>query len=170
MIHGAFGRRLEGFALTPGEGKLSASKLRAVNDRIKVFKSWKVMEFDRSIDLLTYVKHYKTHVKRQFLYYYLHAVFEGIMDDSELEHVMLLQYAMLLLGTFQSKPVSQSNILLAKEVLNSYVVELTERKIPCRFVSHQIIHIPDDVAKYRCGVETLSAFQYESFLSFLANV
>ena len=47
-----------------------------------------------------------------------------------------------------------------------YCVELTEREIPCRFVNHECIHIPDDVAKYQCGVETLSAFQYESFLSF----
>ena len=86
--------------------------------------------------------------------------------NTHVTHIMMLQYAMLLLGTFDRQPVSDCNIKLARKVLNFYCVELTERDIPCRFVSHQTIHIPDDVAKYQCGVETLSAYQYESFLSF----
>jgi hypothetical protein len=45
-----------------------------------------------------------------------------------------------------------------------YAIGLSERDIPCRFVSHQITHITQDVAKYKCGVEKISAFQYESFL------
>lgn len=108
----------------------------------------------------------KMHVKRQFLLYHLFPVFEGILDEYEMEHCMMLQHAMLLLGTFDPQPVPESDICLARNVLKMYCVELTERDIPCRFVSHQIIHIPDDVAKYQCGVETLSAYQYESFLSF----
>lgn len=78
----------------------------------------------------------------------------------------MLQHPFLLLGSFNTQPVSQSNIRLTEKILKSYAVELMERDIPLRFVSHQMIHIPDDVAKYQCGVETLSAFQYESFLVF----
>ena len=163
---GSFGRRLEGFASVPNEGKISKEALTEVNQRIAAFKFWKVNDFDRSVEDFSKCGSYKMHVKRQFLYYHLFPVFEGILSDSELEHIMMLQYAMLLLGTFDPQPVSDSNIKLARKVLNFYCVELTERDIPCRFVSHQTIHIPDDVAKYQCGVETLSAYQYESFLSF----
>jgi hypothetical protein len=106
------------------------------------------------------------HVKRQFLYYHLYPVFEGILPDIDLNHIMMLQYSMLLLGSFESKPVHNSDIIEAQKILNMYAVELSERDIPCRFVSHQITHMPQDVAKYKCGIEKLSAFQYESFLIF----
>ena len=79
---------------------------------------------------------------------------------------MMLQYSMLLLGSFESKPVHNSDIIEAQKILNMYAVELSERDIPCRFVSHQITHMPQDVAKYKCGIEKLSAFRYESFLIF----
>ena len=165
-IEGGFGRRLVGFASVPSEGKLNSFQLAAVNSRIAYYRAWKPNDFDRPVENLTKCGSYKMNVKRQFLYYHLFPVFEGILNKFELEHIMMLQHAILLLGSFDPQPVSQSNIRLAKNVLDNYAVELTERKIPLRFVSHQMIHIPDDVAKYKCGVETLSAFQYESFLVF----
>lgn len=79
---------------------------------------------------------------------------------------MMLQFAMNLLGSFNQSEVEESNIARAETVLKQCCFELTERNIPCRFVNHQIIHMPQDVARYKCGVETLSAFQFESFLSF----
>jgi hypothetical protein len=166
MIDGAFGRRLIGFASVPGEGKLSKTQLAEVNTRIAVFKSWKVNDFDRYVENLNGCGNYKMHVKRQFLYYHLYPVFEGILPDIDLNHIMMLQYSMLLLGSFESKPVHNSDIIEAQKILNMYAVELSERDIPCRFVSHQITHMPQDVAKYKCGIEKLSAFQYESFLIF----
>ena len=93
------------------------------------------------------------HVKRQFLYYHLYPVFEGILPDIDLNHIMMLQYSMLLLGSFESKPVHNSDIIEAQKILNMYAVELSERDIPCRFVSHQITHMPQDVAKYKCGID-----------------
>jgi hypothetical protein len=150
----------------PGEGKLSKTQLAEVNTRIAVFKSWKVNDFDRYVENLNGCGNYKMHVKRQFLYYHLYPVFEGILPDIDLNHIMMLQYSMLLLGSFESKPVHNSDIIEAQKILNMYAVELSERDIPCRFVSHQITHMPQDVAKYKCGIEKLSAFQYESFLIF----
>ena len=43
---------------------------------------------------------------------------------------------MLLLGSFESKPVNNSDIIEAQNILNMYAVELSERDIPCPFVSH----------------------------------
>nr|CAH0104284.1 unnamed protein product [Daphnia galeata] len=70
--------------------------------------------------------------------------------------------------SFESKPVHNSDIIEAQKILNMYAVELSERDIPCRFVSHQITHMPQDVAKYKCGIEKLSAFQYEKFFKFFS--
>lgn len=165
-IDGAFGRRLGGFASVPSEEKICKDGLVEANRRIAAFKFWKLNDFDRPVEDLSKFGSYKTHVKRQFLYYSLFPVFEGILGDLEMNHIMMLQHAILLLGSYDPQPVPESNIESARQILKMYSVELTEREIPCRFVSHQIIHIPDDVANFQCGIETLSAFQYESFLSF----
>ena len=47
---GSFGRRLEGFASVPNEGKISKEALTEVNQRIAAFKFWKVNDFDRSVE------------------------------------------------------------------------------------------------------------------------
>ena len=166
FIEGTLGRRIVGFASVPSEGKINKEGLAKANERIAAFKCWKVNDFDRVVGNLSNCGSFKMHVKRQFLYYHLFPVFEGILSEYEMEHVMMLQHAMMLLGSFDPHPVPEENIRLARNTLKMYCVELTEREIPCRFVNHECIHIPDDVAKYQCGVETLSAFQYESFLSF----
>lgn len=38
-----------------------------------------------------------------------------------------------------------------------------DKGIPLRYLSHCMIHVPDDVEKYQVGVENLSAFIYENF-------
>lgn len=100
------------------------------------------------------------------MYYYLFPLLEGILDDHELQHIMLLPYAMMLLGSFNTEPVSALRIAEAEKALKRYSTELTELGIPCRFISHQIVLIPQDVSNFQCGVETLSAFPYENFQSF----
>jgi hypothetical protein len=165
-IAGAFGRRLEGFVFVTEEGKLSSAKIAEADRRIKYFHLCRPYGFDRYVGKLSTCKNYKIHVKRNILYYLLFPLFQGILDETELEHIMLLQYGMLLLGSFNAKPVSKNNILKAKKVFQRYSVDLTEMGIPCRFVSHQITHLWEDVEKYGSGVETNSAFHYENFLSF----
>ena len=92
--------------------------------------------------------------------------FGGIIPDIDLNHIMMLQYSMLLLGSFELKPVDISDINEAQKILNMNAVELSERDIPCPFVNQQITHMLQDVAKYKCGIEKLRAFQYYSFLIF----
>ena len=90
-------------------------------------------------------------VKKQFLYYHLYPVFEGIYLILTL--ISSWCFSMLLLGSFESQPVPQSDIIKAQQI----AVELSERNIPCRFVSHQVTHITQEYAKYKCGVEKISA-------------
>jgi hypothetical protein len=47
---------------------------------------------------------------------------------------------------------------------------LTDLGIPCRFVSHQIIHLHEDVTHFQNPVEDNSAFEFESFLSFFRRI
>jgi hypothetical protein len=152
----------------PSEGKINKTELAEVSTRISVYKSWKVHDFDRYVENLSGCGNFKMHVKRQFLYYHLYPVFEWILSGFDLDHIMMLQFSMLLLGSFESQPVPQSDIIKAQQILNMYAVGLSERDIPCRFVSHQITHITQDVAKYKSGVEKISAFQYESFIIFFS--
>jgi hypothetical protein len=105
-------------------------------------------------------------VKRNILYYLLFPLFKGILSENDLEHIMLLQYGMMLLGSFNGEPVPKKRILKAKNILDRYSVELTEREIPCRFVSHQVSHLWQDSENFQCGIETLSAFPFESFQVF----
>lgn len=166
MVEGTFGRQLKGIISVLDEGKISKAKLSEADSRLHIYREWRPNDFDRFWDKVSNFSKSKMHVKRQCLYYLCFPVFEGILNDCELEHIMMLQFAMYLLGSFNQSEVEESNIARAETVLKKYCVELTERNIPCRFVNHQIIHMPQDVARYKCGVETLSAFQFESFLSF----
>jgi hypothetical protein len=163
VIEGAFGRRLEGFVSVPAEGKLSTAKITEANRRIKFFHLCRPYGFDRYVGKLEKCKNYKIHVKRNILYYLLFPLFNGILDEDDLEHIMLLQYGMMLLGSFNGKPVPRQRLLEAKKTFDRYSVELTERDIPCRFVSHQVSHVWQDSDNFQCGIETLGAFPFESF-------
>ena len=166
VIEGAFGRRLEGFVFVPAEGKLTSTQIAEANKRIKFFHLCRPYGFDRFVDKLEKCKNYKIHVKRNILYYLLFPLFKGILSENDLEHIMLLQYGMMLLGSFNGEPVPKKRILKAKNILDRYSVELTEREIPCRFVSHQVSHVWQDSENFQCGIETLSAFPFESFQVF----
>lgn len=83
---------------------------------------------------------------------------------------MHLQYAMPLMGSFDPAPVPKADLDLARKILKLYSVELTERNIPTRFMSHLIIHLPDDAERYQCGIETLAVWYYESFMVWFRRV
>ncbi|EFX62643.1 hypothetical protein DAPPUDRAFT_120024 [Daphnia pulex] len=162
-IEGAFSRRFEGFILVPEEGKLSSSKIDEADRRIKFFRLCRPFGFDRYEGKFSTCKNCKIHVKRNILYYLLYPLFQGIFDETNLEHIMLLQYGMLLLGAFNKEPVSRTNIIEAQKTFQRYSVDLTELGIPCRFVSHQVTHLWEDVEKYGCGVKAKRVFLSKVF-------
>ena len=108
---------------------------------------------------------YNAHELRQFFYYQLYPVFKGIISSDDLSHLLLLQHSMLILGGFQLSPVPQDNIEKATSQLKLYSSGLLNRGIPCRFLSHYIIHLPEDVEKRKCGIEAISAFPFEIFMN-----
>jgi hypothetical protein len=171
MISGAFFRKLDGFASNPLEGKLSSTQLAQVEKRLKFYRHCHPYEFDRYVGSFSQCGKYKGHVLRQFLYYLLYPVFDGIVEEDELEYIMLLQYAMMLLGAYKtSTKINPSDIKKAEVILKRYSSELTYLGIPCRFVSHQIIHLHEGLTNFQNPVEANSAFEFESFLSFFRRI
>lgn len=106
VIAGAFMRRIEGFAFVESEGKLRHAQIEQVSQRLKYYRSCRPSEFRNYVSQLLNCRSYKTHEARQLLYYLVYPAFIGILDRSELDHAMLLQYGMLLLGAYNYDRVS----------------------------------------------------------------
>lgn len=164
LYGGAFRRKLSGFVYSKNEGKLSGALLAKIDARLFMFQKCCPLEFDRFVRSLTQcVNKYKDHELRQFLYYLIFPVFSGILNSVDLEHLMLLPQAMLLLGGYNPDQVSEDNIREASRLLKLYVKMQADFHYPVRYTTHCIIHLPEDASKYCCGVECLSAFVFENF-------
>ena len=121
------GGRLKGIACNPNEGKLSSSQLKQVDQRLKLFKKCKPLELERHVRSLSKcAKKYKHHEIRDMLMYILIPVFTGILKEEHLENILLLQYAMFLIGVFSNEPVSNENVTESSQVLKIYVQQLNE--------------------------------------------
>lgn len=84
---------------------------------------------------------------------------------------MILQYATLLLGGFSTEPVPEEDTYEAKRVLTLFNSQLRSLfKISVRPMNHVSIHIPEDVRKFKCRSECLSAYTYENFQMFFRNI
>ena len=167
MSAGAFGRRLRGITLKASEGKLEVAELKQADYRINMFRGCKPYEFERFLrPLKSSVKKYKHHELRDFMMYYLFPVFNGLLKKNQLENILLLQYSMILLGGFQTTEIPANDITEATRILKLYVQQLIDFQIPIRPTTHAIIHLPEDVANFKCGIESLSAYVFENFQGF----
>jgi len=167
---GCAGGRLKGIAFKQNEGKLSSLQLSQVDQRLALFKMCKPLEFDRHVRSLSKCANkYKHHETRDMVMYILISVFSGILQDDKLENLLLLQYSMLLIGGFDSAPISHDNIKKASGVLKLYVQQLIDFGYPIRPTTHLASHLPEDASHYKCGVEALSAFVFENFYRFFRN-
>ncbi|XP_045024703.1 uncharacterized protein LOC123469643 [Daphnia magna] len=168
---GCVGGRLKGLAYNPNEHKLSSSQLKQVDQRLKLFEKCKPLEFERHVRSLSKsAKKYKHHEIRNMLMYIFIPVFSGILQEEHLENILLLQYAMLLIGGFVNEPVSQDNLRESSRVLKMYVQQLKQFNYPIRPTTHFASHLPEDALKYGCGIEALSAFVFENFYRFFRNI
>ena len=160
---GTVKRALEGIVFFKHEGKLPTEKLKVLDRRLDIFKLCKPLEFDRYVrNLTTSVSSYKDHEIRQFLYYLLYPVFNGILSKEKLDTLLLLQQSMLLMGSYNPKPVQKEDNNEARRLLKSYVKALIEFGYPIRYLTHLIIHLPEDVENHQTGIELLSAFVFEN--------
>ena len=75
---------------------------------------------------------------------------------------MLLPQSMLLLGSYNPEPVPADKSGEARRLLKLYVEQMKEFEFPIRFLTHNVIHVPEDVINHQTGVETLDAFVYEN--------
>ena len=171
FLAGAFSRRINGIALHRHEGQVSVLQRVKIETRLKELQKCKPYEFDRHVRSLVHCgQKYKFHELRQFLYYHLYPVFEGVLSDSHLNNVMRLQYSMLLLGSYNPDPVPTEDIDVAQRQLQTYVEELISYHFPICPTTHGIIHCHEDVRRYGCGLECLSAFKFESFMQVFSDL
>lgn len=66
---------------------------------------------------------------------------------------MLLQYSVLLLVGFDPSSVGHAKFSEASAGLKQYVQQLIDFGFLIRPTIHAIIHLPEDVQTYECGIE-----------------
>ena len=94
-------------------------------------------------------------------------MFKGILHEDELEHIMLLQFGMMLLGGYKTqRQIDSSDISKADAILKRYSSELGELGIPCRFVSHLTSHLAEDVSNFKNPIEANCGLYFEIFSGF----
>ena len=154
-LYVAFSRRLQGITSIKHEGRIKAELLAAADACLLLFKKCKSLEFDRFVrQLSNSVKNNKDAELRQFLYYLLYPVFYKILDKEQLDNLLLLPQAMLLLGSYNPEPVSVEKSTEATKRLKRYVKEMKQFGYPIRFLTHNLIHLPEDVIEHETGIET----------------
>lgn len=80
-----------------------------------------------------------------------------------LNTILKLQQGVKLLGGSSTEKVPSNDIAEARKSFKEYNMELMEMKIPIRYMTHALIHIPDDVEYFGCGIERQSAWMDETF-------
>lgn len=158
FIAGNFGRRIHGLVSSRSEGQLSSSLKQRIDDRITLYGQCKPLEFDRKLRNLKSAHKYKHHELRNFLLYYLFPVLDGILDEKELNNIVILQHAWLLIGGSSSELIPAEDTAEASSILKLYQQELIE----CISMTHASQHIVEDVINYKCGVERNAAWMFEN--------
>ena len=80
--------------------------------------------------------------------YLLFPVCSGILSEKQFNNLMLLQYAMLLMGGFSPNPVPKEDALRASRVLKFFVQQFIDFGYPIRPTTHAVIHLPEDVIHF----------------------
>jgi len=88
---------------------------------------------------------------------------QGILNEDRLLNILRLQHGVKLLGGSTTKPVPTADTEKARQCFKQYNLELQALKIPIRNMTHNIIHVPDDVDYFRCGIERQSSWMDETF-------
>ena len=73
---------------------------------------------------------------------------------------MLPPESMLLLGSYNPEPVLAEKLSEARRLFKLYVEQMKEFEFPIRFMTHNVIHVPEDVIDHQRVVETLNACGY----------
>ena len=85
VYEGAFLKRLVRFVSMASEGNLSKWDLTLIDRRLKYYRKCRPSEFNRYLGSLQDFNYYKAHVLRQFFYYLLFPVIDGILHPDILE-------------------------------------------------------------------------------------
>ena len=136
---------------------------QAVCDRLERLKMPK--EFQRQPRSLEFVDRFKATEFRQFLLYTGPVIMKDIIDERKYEHFLLLTKGMIILldrdDTFRN-----AHLLSAQRYLVKFVLDAEEiyGKEFISYNTHSLIHLVDDVQRFGCSLNDISAFPFENHL------
>lgn len=148
--------------------RLSSEQKNILSSRLDKIRLQQPEEFHRKIRSIEHHAKFKATDYRFILLFCGPIVLKDILDNDRYKHFMLLHVAcrMLSLGN-APEYTDYAQTLLIKFVL------LAEALYGPQFVVinvHNLIHLSDDVKHMQCGLSTVTAFPFETYLGQLSNI
>ena len=94
-------------------------------------------------------------------------VLKGIVPEDVYKHFLCLSVSISILLYFHLSDVDYMELFQFTKGLLKWFVQASSRIYGDTFVSlnvHSLIHLPDDVEHFNCGLERISAFDFENFM------
>ena len=121
--------------------------------------------FQRQPRSLDNVERFKATEFRTFMLYTGPVVLKGLINEQRYKHFLNLTVAMSILLD-SNHGYRMAKMELARELLIDFVFDAEDIYGP-KFISyntHTLIHIADDVERFRCSLNEISAFPFENHL------
>lgn len=138
---------------------LSKTQIAALNSNISNLKWPK--EFNRHLRPLDCFHIYKATELKNWLFYVGMVILKDVLDQKHLDHFMKLSIGIRIL--WDEKDCLRNN-KTAHQLIREFIDEFPHlySEIFVGFNVHSLIHLPEDVLYFRCGLSSLSAFKFES--------
>lgn len=149
----------------PRDCRLSSRQLLEISDNLVSLHGKMPSEFARQPRSLEELERWKATEFRQFLLYTGPVVLRKIVSKKKYEHFLTLTVGIsILLDSNENKRNSYREY--ARELLEYFVRESKNiySEIFVSYNVHNLIHITDDVEKYNCSLNSISAFPFENHL------
>lgn len=128
-------------------------------------------DFNRRLRPLEHMKRYKATEYRQLLLYILPVVLQYSLNGILYDHFLKLVCAIRILC---DKKICVLQNSIASSLLKSFVKDFSThskyKKINATFNVHSLLHLADDVYKYKTPLDDYSSFKFEIFLQYLKKM
>ena len=143
--------------------RLQTRLVQEISRKLESFKKWSPKEMARKPRSLEFLAFYKATEFRQFVLYTGIVALRNIIEDCMYQHFLLLVCSMRILLN-DSLAVEQNDC--AREMLKVYVEHYSQlyTEASMTYNIHSLVHLADDAVYYKCSLDKLSAFPFESYL------
>ena len=164
-------RYLKGNAAGTNFGRLSRVQLDQISERLSQFQGKLPSEFARQPRSLSELDRWKATECRTFLLYTGIIALKGIVDAEVYKHFLSFTIAFRILCETNDF-VRMQNLPSAQKLIE-YFVQKTSSYYGAIFNvynEHTLLHISEDVKKFNCSLDAISAFPFENFLGRLKRM